>query len=182
MAGGYFCLCFVLSLRSTEGLLAGLEGMIHHFDENSPNVVVPLLSRFRGEDHSSTHLMPCSRETDSGIQVELLMRRVLAVHRSTGGTKGPMFISAAGVQSSTREMNTLFIKCLMDIFERKPTLFEVDVRTFDGLSDKYHVFRSFWRGSESRSVARKICEDDRYVVNRWRRKEVTGASRVRAIP
>ena len=28
MVGGYFCVCFVLSLRSSEGLLADLEGML----------------------------------------------------------------------------------------------------------------------------------------------------------
>lgn len=33
MAGGYFCVCFVLSLRSTEGLLANLEGMLEHHDD-----------------------------------------------------------------------------------------------------------------------------------------------------
>ena len=178
MAGGYFCLCFVLSLRSTEGLLADLEGKIEHFDESAPNVIIPLLGRFKGEDHSSKHLMPCTGLTDSGIAEKLWMRRVLAVHRSAGRTKGPFFISSVGVQSSTREMNTLFVECLTDIFERRPALFGVDVRSFDDLSDKYHVFRSFRRGSESRAVAKKVCEDDRYVVNRWRRKEVAGASRV----
>ena len=178
MADGYFCLCFVLSLRSTEGLLADLEGKIEHFDESAPNVIIPLLGRFKGEDHSSKHLMPCTGLTDSGIAEKLWMRRVLAVHRSAGRTKGPFFISSVGVQSSTREMNTLFVECLTDIFERRPALFGVDVRSFDDLSDKYHVFRSFRRGSESRAVAKKVCEDNRYVVNRWRRKEVAGASRV----
>ena len=179
MAGGYFCLCFVLSLRSTEGNLADLKGMIEHFDESAPNVIIPLLGRFKGEDHSSRHLMPCSGLTDSGIAVKLWMRRVLAVHRSAGMTKGPFFISAVGIQPSTCEMNTLFVECLNDIFERRLALFGVDVRTFDDLSDKYHVFRSFCRGSESWAVAKKVlCEDDRYVANRWRRKEVTGASRV----
>ncbi|KAI2498168.1 hypothetical protein MHU86_16311 [Fragilaria crotonensis] len=34
LGGAYFCICFVLSLRSTEGLLADLDGMIEHFDED----------------------------------------------------------------------------------------------------------------------------------------------------
>ena len=33
LAGGYyFCICFVLSLRSPEGLMTDLEGLIHYFD------------------------------------------------------------------------------------------------------------------------------------------------------
>ena len=59
MAGCYFCVCFVLSLRSTEGLLADLEGMIEHFDESKSHVVVPLLGKVKGEDHARQHLMPC---------------------------------------------------------------------------------------------------------------------------
>ena len=57
-------------------------------------------------------------------------------------------------------------------------MFGVDIKSLEDLVDKYHVFRSFRRGSESRAVAMKVSEADRYVVNRWRRKEVAGASRV----
>jgi hypothetical protein len=46
------------------------------------------------------------------------------------------------------------------------------------LQDKFNVFRSFRRGSESRAVAMKVSEADRYIVNRWKRKESAGSSRV----
>jgi hypothetical protein len=89
-----------------------------------------------------------------------------------------MFINKEGLQSSTKEMNALFVECLIDVFERKPVMFGVDIKTPEDVLEKYHVFRSFRRGSESRAVAKKVDEADRYTVNRWRRKEVTGASRV----
>ena len=70
MGGAYFCVCFVLSLRSAEGLLADLEGTIAHYDEERPDVVIPLLVRFKGEDHLSQHRMPCVSTTESSIQVK----------------------------------------------------------------------------------------------------------------
>ncbi|KAI2514336.1 hypothetical protein MHU86_229 [Fragilaria crotonensis] len=155
MGGAYFCVCFVLSLRSTEGLLADLEGMIEHYNDERPHVIIPLLGRFKGEDHSSQHLMPCVSVTESGIQVKTWIRRLMAVHRAKGRVVGPMFINDRGVQSSTYEMNSLLIECLTDILEQSPTLFGSDVKTAEDLVDKYHVFRSFRRGSESRAVAMK---------------------------
>ena len=178
MVGGYCCVCFVLSLRSSEGLLADLAGMIEHLQDGRPNLVIPLLGKFKGEDHSSQHLMPCVNVTDSGIQVKTWLYRVVAIHRAAGRTKGPMFLNNNGVQYSTSEMNVLFLECLTEIFERQPSMFGVDIKTVEDIVDKYHVFRSFRRGSESRAVAMKVSEADRYVVNRWRRKEVAGASRV----
>jgi hypothetical protein len=178
LGGAYFCMCFVLSLRSTEGLLADLDGMIEHFDEEQVNLVIPLLGRFKGEDHSSQHLMPCVEVTDSGINVKSWMRRALAVHRSLGRRADPVFINSQGVQSSTSEMNALLLERLTDIHEQRRTLFGSDVKVAEDVAEKYHVYRSFRRGSESRAVAMKVSDSDRYVVNRWRRKEIAGASRV----
>ena len=52
------------------------------------------------------------------------------------------------------------------------------VTNYEELSERCHVYRSFRRGSESRAVEMKVIEADCYVVNRWRRKETAGASRV----
>lgn len=110
--------------------------------------------------------MPCVHVTDSGIQVKVWMTRVLAVHLAMGQTTGPMFIDAQGLQSTTADMNTLFLECLSELLETKPGLFGLDVSTNEELIDKYHVYRSFRRGSESRAVAMKVSEADRYVVEK----------------
>ena len=57
MAGGYFCVCFVLSLRSPEGLMLDLEGLLQYDDPTSDDVIIPLLGRFKGEHHAKQHLM-----------------------------------------------------------------------------------------------------------------------------
>ena len=178
MAGGYFCICFVLSLRSPEGLMADLEGLLEHHDPTSDEVVVPLLGRFKGEHHAKQHLLISCATTGSGIRIKRWLSRVMAVHKACGRSTGPAFTNNAGRQSATSDMNELFLEVLSDIYEEHPKAFGIDVSEISDLSDKFNVFRSFRRGSESRAVAMKVSEADRYVVNRWKKKESAGTGRV----
>lgn len=178
LGGGYFCICFVLSLRSPEGLMADLDGFIRYNDVSGDEVVVPLLGRFKGEHHSKQHLLSSKGVTGSGIQVKQWVRRIIAVHRVKGRTSGPAFVNEEGYQSNTTEMNDLFLQLLGEIYEESPSLFGLDVKEASDLADKFNVFRSFRRGSESRAVSMKVSEADRYVVNRWKKKESAGANRV----
>jgi hypothetical protein len=59
MAGAYFCFCYVLSLRSPEGLMVDLAGLIE-FNQNTGGrlfVIIPLLGQVKGEDHTRQHLL-----------------------------------------------------------------------------------------------------------------------------
>lgn len=179
MAGSYFCICFVLSLRSPEGLMADLEGLIQYHDASSNDVIVPLLGRFKGEHHAKQHLLISCGTTGSGIRVKLWLARLMAVHSATGRSSGPAFVNPKGFQSSTSDMNDLFIEVLIEIYEDDPKLFGIDILEASDLTEKFNVFRSFRRGSESRAVAMKVSEADRYVVNRWKKKETAGTGKVR---
>lgn len=178
MAGGYFCVCFVVSLRSPEGLLCDLEGVLDHFDDSRSYVIIALLGKVKGEHHSRQHLMPCVNVTSSGIKVKVWIKRVLAVHALKGRNVGPMFVNADGLQSTTAELNDLFLEVLTELYDVHRNHFEVDIRTAADLQDKYNVFRSFRRGSESRAVAKGVSEADRYVVHRWKRKEASGNNKI----
>jgi hypothetical protein len=178
MAGGYFCFCFVVSLRSPEGLLCDLEGLLDHFDDSRPYVIITLLGKVKGEHHSRQHLLPCVGVTGSGIEVKIWMKRVMAVHALKGRTVGPLFVNSEGLQSTTAEMNDLFLEVLSELYGVRRDIFEVDIKTSGELQDKYNVFRSFRRGSESRAVAKGVSEADRYVVHRWKRKEASGSNKI----
>jgi hypothetical protein len=75
-------------------------------------------------------------------------------------------------------MNDLFFDVLAEIYKFAPKLVGVDVVEVRDLTDKYNVFRSFRRGPESRAVAMKVSEADRYVVNCWKKKESAGMGKV----
>ena len=75
-------------------------------------------------------------------------------------------------------MNELFLKLLVEIYEENPRMFGLDVNDASDLPEKFNVFRSFRRQSESRAVAMRVSEANRYVANRWKKKETAGANRV----
>ncbi|KAI2501534.1 hypothetical protein MHU86_12911 [Fragilaria crotonensis] len=178
LAGTYFCICFVLSLRSPEGLMADLEGMNKYFEKETPEVVIPLLGRFKGEHHSKQHLLTSVAVTGSGIRIKRWIELSLAVHKIAGRIDGPLFVNEKGFQSTTADMNEAFLELICEIYEGNPKLFGLDITSVGDLSEKFNVFRSFRRGSESRAVAMKVSEADRYVVNRWKRKETAGTGKV----
>jgi hypothetical protein len=178
MAGAYFCFCFVLSLRSTEGLMTDLQGLIKYRGASTEYVIIPLKGQVKGESHTGHHLLHCVNITDSGINVRSWVRRLLASHLLRGRVEGPAFVDpTSGSQSSSMDMNDLFLELLVDIYESHRSLFGVDVSSSADVADKYHVFRSFRRGSESQAVAKRVDESDRYVVNRWKKKEAAGTKK-----
>ena len=170
IAGIYFCFYYVLSLRSPEGLMVDLPGLIEFSEKRVDCVVIPLLGQVKGENHTRYHLRHCVNRAKSGIQVRAWVKRLRALHSHNRCTSGPAFInSVTGLHSSTSEMNDLSQELLAEIFEEDRELFGIDIRSAADLSDKYNVFRSFRRGSESRAVSENVSEPDRYVVNRWRK-------------
>ena len=149
-----------------------LEALIE-FNPPDParsTTIIPLLGRVKGGHHSRQHLLTSVNTTDSGIHVNQWVQRVLTVHRSQ--------LNPEGNQSTTSEMNDLFLEVLSNIYEAQPDMFAPDIKNTADLGDKYNVFRSFRRGSEPRAVAKKVSEADRYIVHRWKRKENAGANRV----
>ena len=81
-------------------------------------------------------------------------------------------------QSTTLEMNEMFVELLSEILEDRKELFPVDIITASDVCDNYNVFRSLRRGSESRAMDMDVSEGDRYIVNRWRKKERAGTSKI----
>ncbi len=105
MTGGYFCICYVVSLRIPEGLLCDLSGLLEHHSNTRDYAIIPLLGKVKGEHHLRQHLMLCDLETDLAIKVKVWLERLITMHRHLGRSSGPVFLSEEGNQSSTSEMN-----------------------------------------------------------------------------
>jgi hypothetical protein len=172
MAGSYFCFCYVASLRSSEGLMVDVAGIRDFGITSSDHVIIPLLGQVKGEDHTRQHLIHCVNKTDSGIEVRAWVFRLKTIHGLMKKEVGPAFVnSTTGSQTTTSEMNDLFLDSLTEIYDDHRDLFAIDIQSSAELSDNYHVYGSFRRGSESRAVAKEVSPGDRYQVNRWRKKE-----------
>ena len=96
-----------------------------------------------------------------------------------GRTSGPAFVNTSTrKQSTTLEMNEIFVELLSELLEERKELFPVDVITASDVCGNYNVFRSLRRGSESRAMDMDVSGGDRYIGNRWRKKERAGTSKI----
>ncbi len=75
-------------------------------------------------------------------------------------------------------MNDAFHELMVELYDARRELFDIDVKTESDIHEKYNVYRSFRRGSECRAVARKVDESDRYIIHRWRKKESADQNKV----
>ena len=87
MAGCYFCFCYVVSLRGTEGLMVDVDGVANLGTAKPGFVIIPLLGQVKGEDHTRQHLIHCVNVTDSGIQVRKWVTRLQRLHVVLGKVK-----------------------------------------------------------------------------------------------
>jgi hypothetical protein len=142
--------------------MTDLHGLLKYREASDAFVIIPLKGQVKGESHTCHHLLHCVNVTDSGIKVRSWVRRLVAIHLLRGWVEGPAFVDAvSGSQSSsTMDMNNLFIELLVDLYKSQRPLFGVDVYSSANVVDKYHVFWSFRRGSESQAVAKKVDESD----------------------
>ncbi len=92
MAGSNFCFCFLVLLRSPEGLMTDLEGLIRSCDVSDDLVIIPLRGQVKGENHTCQHLLHSVNVADSGINVRAWVRRLMTVHAIRGRTTGPAFV------------------------------------------------------------------------------------------
>jgi hypothetical protein len=178
-AGGYFVVSYVNSLRGPEGLLLDLAGCLKHFSVNDTNdyVVFALLGTVKGEHLEREHLLPTVNVTQSGIPVRRWLKRVLGANIMCGWSSGPAFCDKGGVVLTSRDMNGCLHETLGELLVEHPTMFLADVRTRSDIEEKYNVYRSSRRGSDSHAIAMNVSKTDIDVVSRWQKKEAAGTSR-----
>ena len=95
-----------------------------------------------------------------------------------GRTTGPACLNEDRIQSSTAEMNDVVHELMVELYDTRRELFDIDIKTEADVYNKYNVYPSFRRGPESRAVSRKVDESDRYIIHRWRKKEAAGQNKV----
>ena len=179
MAGAYFAITYVNSLRGPEGLLVDLGGLRKNLVKglDKQYVIVALLGQVKGEHGEREHLLPTASVTRSGINVRGWVERLIAVNQTCGRETGPGFCDDNGVVLKSRDMNEILHDLLGEIFVEHPGLFQADIQSIADIEDKYSVFRSFRRGSDSLAIAMKVPAEDIKVVNRWSRKEASGTGK-----
>ena len=95
-------MCFGASLRGCEGFMIERSDLIKHvnrgrLDAASPNVVVPLFGRFKGETGERSHLLIMTNTTKSGIAIRSWVERMVGWLENKGLTEvGPAICDEGG--------------------------------------------------------------------------------------
>ena len=141
MAGSYFCFCYVVSLRSPEGLMVDVPGLSEFGERSVDHVVINLLGQVKGEDYTRQHLRHCVNETGSGIPVRVWLKRLKSANSRLGRVDGPAFVNPRTLkQSSTSEMNDLFLELLtrfLKTIDHCSRLIFVTLRIFTTISTSF---------------------------------------------
>ena len=168
----YSIICYVVSLRGSEGLLLDLEGLLHHWsDQEERHVIITLQGQVKGETGDRDHLLPCVARTLSGIQVRSSLERLIALKSRRGFVDGPAISDLHGQVYSTRDMSDSLAEILDDLFDSQRHLFPADVTSKEMMKERYQAFRTFRRTSDTRATEMGVSKADIDMVNRWESAE-----------
>jgi hypothetical protein len=174
----YSMICYVVSLRGSEGLLIDLSGLNRKWDAGQNEyVVIALLGKIKGESGDRAHLLPSVPRTSSGIKVREKIKRLLDFKRSIGQVTGPAISDLKGKIFSSRSLNDAFLEILEDLFDTHRELFPASVEDKETLRKRIQAYRTFRRTSDSVAIEMGVSQVDIDVVNRWQTLEKAKGSR-----
>jgi hypothetical protein len=169
---------YIISLRGMEGFLLDVDGLRwHRQSPSSDHVIVALLGKIKSEHHDLAHLIPCVQTTGSGIDVRRSLERLLDLKEGQGLVDGPAISDASGQAYKTRDINDCFHDVLEDLFATSHSLFPSHITSTQMLRERYQVFRTYRKSSDSRALAQGVSPNDVDVVNRWQAVEKAQGAR-----
>jgi hypothetical protein len=164
---------YVISpLRRTEGFLLDIDGL-RRFRQptNSDHVIIALLGKIKGKHHDLAHLVPCVPKTGSGIDAQRSLERLVDLKESQGFKDGPAISDVSGQLYKTRDIDNCFQEVLEDLFTTQDELFPNHILSGQMIRERYQVFRTYRKLSDSRALAVVVSPKDVDVVNRWQAVE-----------
>ena len=168
--GAYVALSYVLSLRGVEGLMLNLSTIITEIMVKRDYLVIGLRGKLKGERIDRDHLLPCTRITSSGIKIEMWLKLLVIGHKSLGRTGGPAITDPDGSIAKTSGLDALLHDYLTRLHD-EGMVFPVEIKDAEDISERFSVYRSLRRASDTRAMNMKVSANDIDVVNRWKRIE-----------
>lgn len=167
--GAFIMVAFCGSLRGNEAFLVDLAGLRKYLKDlqNEHFVIVPLLGRCKGEQHTRFHLMPLAARTDSGLRVREWLVRLVQVRERRGQLRGPAFQDRRGGILCSRQLEGFLMDRLQLVKDTQAGIIPADVECFE----HFGISRSFRRGATSTARTRGVQDKHVELINRWRRFE-----------
>jgi len=167
---------FSAGLRGEELGHARLASTLNHTEAGSehrkPHVVLALMGRFKGVVGRKWHHMALAPRSESGIDNQRWLYRLLSLYLERGVTGGPLFRENIGAQqlATIRELDVLFHRYLLVVQDTMPEIIRPTVNVVRDFS----VRRSLRRGATSQARNMNIPKDVIDLNNRWRKVERAG--------
>lgn len=149
--------------------MVDLDGLLHYAGTED-FVMIPLLGRYKGEDHERYHLTPLAAETNSGLEVQTWVHRLIDIRIKRGETNGPAFRNDKGGMIKPKVIEDGLLEILARIQldqENYPGVIEASVN----VREEYGISRSFRRGATTEAKNRGVNREDLELMNRWRSVE-----------
>jgi hypothetical protein len=168
-AAAFAVVAFCGSFRGNEVFLVDLAGLRKYLRDlaGQNHVVVPLLGRYKGEQHARYHLAPMAAVTDSGLKVRSWLERLVQTREEVGRIQGPAFQDRFGQLMSSRQIEARIMDQLQHVKDTQPGLIPADVDCFE----HFGISRSFRRGATSAARTRGVEDKQVELINRWRKFE-----------
>jgi len=170
----YATITYVLSLRGPEGFLLDLKGLHKHRFRSEGVVVIALLGRLKGERNDLSHLIPCTKITESGINVEYTIHRLLSLKQAAGFNRGPAISTVDGKLLTSKSIDEMLHEVLTEIYNSDSSLFPLVIDDPEKIPANYQCFRTFRRSSATRATEKGINPVFVNVVNRWKTEDDKG--------
>jgi hypothetical protein len=111
--------------------MVDLRGLLSHFNDCPEEYsIASLRGKVKGESHERSHLLPCSNETDSGIQVRQWIKWTLGMNLRLKRRDGPAFVKAKGSEFlplQSKDMNQMTPD---SAYYRAPTVYALRLRSW----------------------------------------------------
>ncbi len=178
--GSYSLIAFAGSFRGHEVFLVDTYGLIKYCSEERWEkgvrfVMVPLLGKYKTEDSEGYHLNPLASRSNSGLEIELWVSRLVWAKKMQGLSHGPAFSDSRGQTINSRWLETEILDRFFNIQSRRPDIIPGDVQ----VHEEYGISRSFRRGSTTEAQNKQVSESDIDLMNRWRNFESARGKRPR---
>ena len=180
VAHSFIVIGYVISLRGPEGFLLDLEGLNQFWrrkKEGQSYVYICLKGKVKGEIDARCHVIPSVNETSSGINVKQSVFRLITLKKTQGFTEGPAISDSLGNLLDTHTINDCLIGVLEEIYHLNPEFFPPKVHNIGEIKEKFHIYRSLRRSSDSRALDKQVATNDINLVNRWAETERSKGSR-----
>ena len=163
--GSYLVICYVISLRGSEGLMLDLSVINRELKISRGFCFIVLKGKVKGETTDRDHLFPCVYQTSSGIDVQKWLTMLSCAHRMFKRHGGPAITNYEGVILTISQIDAKLYEYLVQLFDNGMN-FPLEIKTSEDIYERYSVFQSLRRASNMRALNMNVSSSDIDVINR----------------